>query len=407
MRFSLVILACLTTAFGSNLEEATNAPTSSLNVEDANDLDVGLDEDLETENFKDSKTMDEDKGTDSVDEDDDEGEDQEEKMNEPETNFAEDEITQKEEKIEGDENSIVESVQGNDSGDDAKTMISNNDVGDAVPPNPDEEKKNNDDTLSTNELDSGSDESESEAGDNQISGVEGNEGKGKDVLDNQEDKEDPSDENYDVQANEEKDNEVLSFQEEDEDPSDENLGVEGNNGDDKGIPDDQEEDEDKTIASSRTINPGLDDLAPNPTPIFSFTPYPTAHRSPTLRPAVPYVSTDDDPLEKGDDHVSNIEDWFSNESTIEEMEHDKSVIIALSIVFGVMFFFSIFAAYQMLENPDGCCASLCRITVVCWCALIRCICYPCRAMCGCTGPSGGQHMMVPDDGHFTHDLELS
>jgi hypothetical protein len=149
------------------------------------------------------------------------------------------------------------------------------------------------------------------------------------------------------------------------------------------------------------------------------TPYPTVQKQPSLRPVVPYVSTDDDPLK--DDEDEAFEDWGLNKATVEEVEkevekdvvemaHDTKVVIALSTVFGVMFFFSVFVAYQMLENPNGCCASLCRISVACWCGLTRCICYPCRAMCGCTGEqSGGRqdHMMLPNDGHFTHDLELS
>eukprot|EP00536_Pseudo-nitzschia_multiseries_P013895 jgi/Psemu1/310365/fgenesh1_kg.629_\ len=87
------------------------------------------------------------------------------------------------------------------------------------------------------------------------------------------------------------------------------------------------------------------------------------------------------------------------------MEHDQSVIIALSVVFGVMFFFAIFVAYQMLHNPDGCCASICRITVACWCGILRCVCYPCRAMCGCTGQQAPKYE-IPDEERFPNDLEL-
>jgi hypothetical protein len=43
-------------------------------------------------------------------------------------------------------------------------------------------------------------------------------------------------------------------------------------------------------------------------------------------------------------------------SSVDEMEHDQTVIIALSVVFGVMFLFSVIVAHQMLENPHGCCA---------------------------------------------------
>lgn len=139
-------------------------------------------------------------------------------------------------------------------------------------------------------------------------------------------------------------------------------------------------------------------------------------KPPTNRPTVPYISSDDDPL-KNDELDKGIEggmnslvDWFSNESTINEMEHDKNVIIALSVVFGAMFIFSIFTAYQLLENPEGCCASICRITVACWRGIVLCVCYPCRAICGCTNKQrSGRHTMVgtADEDGFTHDLELS
>mmetsp|Transcript_9915 Transcript_9915/g.20728 ORF Transcript_9915/g.20728 Transcript_9915/m.20728 type:complete len:399 (+) Transcript_9915:126-1322(+) len=193
-------------------------------------------------------------------------------------------------------------------------------------------------------------------------------------------------------------------------------------------PKDQENAEDGESFTSNptsgdaTIKPtgsaGIDDYVDAPTsandyaPTFDFAPTPTRAEptyippTPTLRPAVPYVSKGDDPL---DDKILDkaTGDWFSNDSTIDEMEHDRSVIIALSVVFGVMFFFSVFVAYQMLENPDGCCASVCRISVACWCGIARCICYPCRSVCGCTGSPSGDHVMVPGDGGFTHDLELS
>lgn len=153
--------------------------------------------------------------------------------------------------------------------------------------------------------------------------------------------------------------------------------------------------------------------APTPLPQPRFTPFPTY--KPSLRPVSPYFSTDDDPL-KGDNDEA-FDNWGFNQDTLDELEkdaeelaQDNRVIIALSTVFGIMFFFSVFVAYQMLENPNGICASLCRISVAFWCGITRCICYPCRAMCGCTGSSQSNrqdHMMLPNDGHFTHDLELS
>jgi len=159
----------------------------------------------------------------------------------------------------------------------------------------------------------------------------------------------------------------------------------------------------------------FDTEAPTPLPQPRFTPSPTVYAKPSLRPVSPYVSTDDDPLKNDSDEAFS--DWGFNEETVneiekdvEEMAHDTKVVIALSTVFGLMFFFAVFVAYQMLEKPNGICASLCRITVAFWCGLLRCVCWPCRKMCGCTDndkPNREDHMMLANDGHFTHDLELS
>ncbi|KAG7346432.1 hypothetical protein IV203_005500 [Nitzschia inconspicua] len=162
---------------------------------------------------------------------------------------------------------------------------------------------------------------------------------------------------------------------------------------------------------------------PASSPTAERTEFPTAGRpsyddvpfpSPSYVPPTPkpYVSNDDerDPIlgpTSGGSSTSGAYAW--DNSSIEDLEHDRTVIIALSVVFGVMFLFSVIVAHQMLENPHGCCASICRITVACFCVLLRFFCYPCRAICGCTDrPSKRDHMIVPDDmGNYTHDLELS
>ena len=101
--------------------------------------------------------------------------------------------------------------------------------------------------------------------------------------------------------------------------------------------------------------------APTPLPQPRFTPYPTY--KPSLRPVAPYSSTDDDPLKNDNDEA--FDNWGFNQETLDELEkdaeelaQDNRVIIALSTVFGIMFFFSVFVAYQMLENPNGICARL-------------------------------------------------
>lgn len=376
LRFLVLILACSTTVFG---EETTLAPTSY--VEDGNDQEpstVFLNEESETETFEDSKIFGEDEDIDLFPEEDENidlfPEEDEDIDFFPEEDEGIDSIPEDEEL--GEE----QAEEGESNADDGSNQTEGEIVegeGDDIEIEPESDFVN--DTKNTTL-------------------VEPIEDTNSDIDDALE----PSDPNKDQEEGDgDGDGDMLPG---------ELLGgnSEGGAGGEGGVDE---------FAFSETVDPGLNDITEAPTsdefsdfaptstqvetPYIAPTPdaaSPTTYRPPTL----PYVSTDYDPLKEADDN-----EWTWNDSTIEEMEHDKTVIIALSVVFGLMFFFSIFAAYQLLENPDGWCSSICRITVACWCGIARCIFYPCRSMCGCTGQSGGQHMIVPDDGHFTHDLELS
>jgi hypothetical protein len=107
--------------------------------------------------------------------------------------------------------------------------------------------------------------------------------------------------------------------------------------------------------------PSFDDM---PTEVF---PSPTADypfESPSYVPPTPkpYVSNDDeDPIlgptiGEATGGSSSESGYAWDNSSIEDLEHDQTVVIALSVVFGVMFLFSVIVAHQMLENPHGCCA---------------------------------------------------
>jgi len=99
--------------------------------------------------------------------------------------------------------------------------------------------------------------------------------------------------------------------------------------------------------------------------------------------------------------------WNQNEfETLEKMAHDKNVIIVLSIVFGLMLLFSIFVAHQMLNNPDGCCASVCRILTRCTCCIMGALCFPCKMICG--SKDYAHSRMIDDHSTFaSHDLDLT
>ena len=150
-----------------------------------------------------------------------------------------------------------------------------------------------------------------------------------------------------------------------------------------------------------------DDIVPTPTPTDGRTEYPTAGRptydeeptpsyepptyptptadypfsSPSYVPLTPqpYVSTDDegDPIlgpssgEASGTGGSGSDGYAWDNSTIDQLEHDQTVIIALSVVFGVMFLFSVIVAHQMLDNPHGCCARYVEFLMVVFASSLR------------------------------------
>jgi len=128
---------------------------------------------------------------------------------------------------------------------------------------------------------------------------------------------------------------------------------------------------------------------------------------PTEAPIVPYIVNDDgyDPLQDEDMEIEK-EKW--DNETLEEMEHDQNVLIALSVVGAIGLCLALLSAQQLIENPDGCCASICRMFVACICGITRCLCWPCRFICGCTGRDRRNHdLIMAGDNNYTHDLELS
>lgn len=143
---------------------------------------------------------------------------------------------------------------------------------------------------------------------------------------------------------------------------------------------------------------------PFPAPVDSF-PW---EEEETPRPESVYVATDDDPLQPVSTGMEEDAAWKWNDSTADDVEHDRTVLIALTVTFAVGVCLAILTAQQMLENPNGCCVSICRILVALTCGITRCVCYPCRAMCGCTNPDRRNHeIMLQSDDNYTHDLELS
>lgn len=78
--------------------------------------------------------------------------------------------------------------------------------------------------------------------------------------------------------------------------------------------------------------------------------------APSPRPESTYIANDDDPLQPLNPEVATDDAWKWTDSSMEEVEHDRTVLIALSVTFAVGLCLAIFTAQQMLENPDGCCS---------------------------------------------------
>lgn len=339
MRYSLVIVAVLATAFGAVLGEETTMPPTSTDIANGNDQDLVLGEELEMEAFENSETLDPEEELDIVDE--------EEEIFDAEEDV--DFVGEEEEELlgeEAEEDELLDEEAAEDEMLDAEAA--EDEMFDAEAAE-DEILDEEEDPVVEDEID----EIEGETEGDVETVVEGDT-----PMPGEDTTVPPSD---------------SSGGEEDEDANGAGDQEDEEGEEDEGMPGNQEDEEDIFEPESQTIDPAfyedenVKETTPEPEPFFQ----PTLR--PTLRPVKPYVGTDDDPL-KGEDEFDNdfesnlpewaqpaeewVEDWFSEDSTIEEMEHNKTVVITLSVVFGVMFFFAVFVAYQMLENPDGCCARL-------------------------------------------------
>ena len=322
MRYSLVILACLATAFGV-AEEATLSPTKSLE-RDENDQDSPfggfLGNEPNTEASENTKSV--------VDElpppEGDEGSATEKEEPPEDENLPDDlppdaDIDLVEEEVELPEDETPETV--------GETPETVSETPETVGEDEDLDAENGEE-ISEAESSETSEQDE----DFDVEG-EGEKDEGVDVI---------------GEGDEETESISSEIGEVAEEDAEEPKGVDEGEGDFSPL--------DETDNSS-----GLIQRTGTPSRSPRYTPYPTVQKQPSLRPVVPYVSTDDDPLK--DDEDEAFEDWGLNKATVEEVEkdveemaHDTKVVIALSTVFGVMFFFSVFVAYQMLENPNGCCA---------------------------------------------------
>ncbi|KAL7530528.1 hypothetical protein ACHAXR_003536, partial [Thalassiosira sp. AJA248-18] len=107
--------------------------------------------------------------------------------------------------------------------------------------------------------------------------------------------------------------------------------------------------------------------------------------------------------DKSSSSSSTDDDNFFRESKEEEAKKVGGWLSLASIVL------MIYTAYQMSENPDGICASLCRLVITVIGCIIKIILIPFKYIMGGGRPSGGHYMATPDyrDPYGSRHMELT
>merc|ERR1719223_2027970 len=135
---------------------------------------------------------------------------------------------------------------------------------------------------------------------------------------------------------------------------------------------------------STTVMPSS---SPSLTPITSSSETPSSNlsptRSPTSSPSKSY---------HGHSHPhtgSPIRRPTVPDGYVSKSERDSNVAHAIGWMAVFAVFGMIFVAYQLDSNPDGICASFCRLMVSLSSCILKVVCFPCKFICGC--PSGGDN----------------
>lgn len=189
--------------------------------------------------------------------------------------------------------------------------------------------------------------------------------------------------------------------------------------------------ESTTTTTTTTTSETVVISTPAPTPEETTTPPPPApvkdpgHWGTTAKPTIEYVEPIDESLDPvaNEENTSNeaFEDGKAksessaatgtNDESMEEWEEEveeevKKVGGWLSFVFMILM---IYTAYQMSENPDGICASLCRLVITVIGCILKVALIPCKYILGGGRPSGGHYMATPDyrDPYGSRHMELT
>ena len=150
-----------------------------------------------------------------------------------------------------------------------------------------------------------------------------------------------------------------------------------------------------TLAPSSSVSPtktptkmsSSDSSTPSMTPITSSSETPSSNLSPTRSP-----TSSPSKSHHGHSHPhtgSPIRRPTVPDGYVSESERDSNVAHAIGWMAVFAVFGMIFVAYQLDSNPDGICASFCRLMVSLSSCILKVVCFPCKFICGC--PSGGDN----------------
>lgn len=165
-----------------------------------------------------------------------------------------------------------------------------------------------------------------------------------------------------------------------------------------------------SLTASPTISPTTNPTAeltaestakPSTAPTSSPTPAPSPRPSiaPSSSPSLPFIEREKNRLKSEEKEIERV----AKNTTAEVM---AGVIAVLSLI-GMLF-----TAQQLLEKPDGLCASCCRCSLTFCTLCIKMCCLPCSLICGYkyngyTGSDPSNKAVFLQAEEYTDDLELT
>jgi len=131
----------------------------------------------------------------------------------------------------------------------------------------------------------------------------------------------------------------------------------------------------------------------------------SAPKSPTARPTMSPTKRPS-PMPTTEAWADKVKD---EENRIKKLANDKTAEVAAGLIFFLGIVGMVFTAQQLIDNPDGLCGSLCRLSIKFSAFMLKLVCLPCRLCCGkyngySTSDPKNRTLFVEE---YTNDLELT